>query len=172
MSRQFDYRATSTNPVEAVFAAMVDADCLRARLDRLGGRNAALLEHEADAHSARFRVQHGLDESDMPQAVRSFLPSDFVINRLETWRRTADGHYTGMADVDVPGTPASASGQMGLRAISMGATGAGSELRVRTHVTVRVPLLGGRIEATVGEQILRLLEEETAFTLDWMARRA
>src|SRR6185312_2782192 len=113
MSSQFDYRATPPRPAAAVFAAMVDADCLRARLAQLGGRNAALLEHAADADSARFRVQHGLDPSDMPQAVRSFLPSDFVIQRLETWRRTADGKYTCMADVDVPGTPASASGRWG-----------------------------------------------------------
>ena len=167
MSRQFDYRAMPPQPAAAVFAAMVDADCLRARLAALGGRNAALLEHEADADGARFRVRHGLDPSDMPQAVRSFLPSDFVIHRLETWRRSADGHYTGMADVDVPGTPASASGQMGLRD-----AGTGSELRIRTDVTVRVPLFGSRIEGSVGEQILKLLDAETAFTLDWMNRNA
>ncbi len=167
MSRQFDYRAMPPHPAAAVFAAMVDADCLRARLAALGGRNAALLEHEADADSARFRVRHGLDPSDMPQAIRSFMPSDFVIHRLETWRRSAEGHYTGMADVDVPGTPASASGQMGLRD-----TRGGSELRINTDVTVRVPLLGSRIEGSVGEQILKLLDRETAFTLDWMSRNA
>ena len=167
MSSQFDYRATPPRPAAAVFAAMVDADCLRARLAKLGGRNAALLEHEADAEHARFRVQHGLEPEDMPSAVRSFLPADFVIIRLETWRRDGDGRYTGMADVDVPGTPADATGQMGLRD-----AGTGSELRIRTDVTVRVPLLGGRIEASVGEQILKLLNAETTFTLDWMNRNA
>jgi len=167
MSSQFDYRATPPRPAAAVFAAMVDADCLRARLAALGGRNAALLEHAADADGARFRVQHGLEPGDMPQAVRSFLPADFVIRRLETWRRADDGKYTGTADVEVPGTPASATGQMGLRD-----AGPGSELRIRTDVTVRVPLLGGRIEASVGEQILKLLNAETTFTLDWMNRNA
>ncbi len=167
MSSQFDYRATPPRPAAAVFAAMVDAECLRARLAKLGGRNAALLEHEADAEHARFRVQHGLEPEDMPSAVRSFLPADFVIVRLETWRRDGDGRYTGMADVDVPGTPADATGQMGLRD-----AGTGSELRIRTDVTVRVPLLGGRIEASVGEQILKLLNAETTFTLDWMNRNA
>jgi Protein of unknown function (DUF2505) len=165
MSRQFDYRATSTEPAKAVFAAMVDADCLRARLDKLGGREAALLEHEADADSARFRVQHSLDPEDIPSAVRSFLPSDFIVNRLETWRRTSEGRYTGMAQVAVPGTPASATGQMGLRD-----TATGSELRVRTDVNVNVPLFGGMIEETVGQQILKLLDMETNFTLDWLIR--
>jgi uncharacterized protein DUF2505 len=167
MSRQFDYRATPPHPATAVFAAMVDADCLRARLAKLGGRDAALLEHQADADSARFRVQHGLDPEDMPSAVRSFLPSDFVIVRLETWRRDVDGRYTGMADVQVPGTPAEAAGQMGLREANPG-----SELRIRTDVTVKVPLVGGRIEESVGAQILKLLASETAFTLDWMSRNS
>jgi Protein of unknown function (DUF2505) len=167
MSRQFDYRATPPHPAAAVFAAMVDADCLRARLAALGGRDAALLEHEADADGARFRVRHSLDPSDIPQVVRTFLPSDFVIHRLETWRRAGEGRYTGTAEVHVPGTPASASGQMGLRD-----AGSGSELRISTDVSVNVPLLGGPIEGSVGEQILRLLDMETAFTLDWMSRKA
>ena len=50
--------------------------------------------------------------------------------------------------------------------------GPGSELRIRTDVTVKVPLLGGRIEDSVGAQILKLLDSETAFTLDWMNRNA
>lgn len=167
MSSQFDYRATSPHPSSAMFTAMVDADCLRARLEQLGGPGAALLEHEADAESARFRVRHGLDPATMPSVVRSFLPSDLVIERLETWGRSGDGRYTGMADVDVPGTPAVATAQMGLRDAV-----AGSELRVQTDVTVKVPLLGGRIEASVGEQILKLLQAENAFTLNWMTRPA
>jgi hypothetical protein len=167
MSRQFDYRATPPHPATAVFAAMVDADCLRARLAKLGGRNAALLEHEADAEHARFRVQHGLDPEDMPSVVRSFLPSDFIIVRLETWRREGEGRYIGMADVQVPHTPAEASGRMGLRDASPG-----SELRISTDVTVKVLLVGGRIEESVGAQILKLLASETAFTLDWMSRNS
>jgi uncharacterized protein DUF2505 len=35
---------------------------------------------------------------------------------------------------------------------------------------VKVPLIGPRIEDSVGGQILKLLDMETAFTLDWMSR--
>jgi hypothetical protein len=67
--------------------------------------------------------------------------------------------------VEVPGTPASASGRMGLHD-----AGSGSELRISTDVSVNVPLIGSRIEGSVGQQILQLLDMETAFTLDWMSR--
>jgi hypothetical protein len=48
----------------------------------------------------------------------------------------------------------------------------GSELRISTDVSVNVPLFGGRIEGSVGEQILKLLDLETEFTIDWMKRNA
>src|SRR5690349_2339940 len=156
MSSQFDYRASAEFPAARVFAAMTDAECLRARLAELGGRNAALLEHEADADTARFRVRHGLATEDLPAAIRSFVPADFVVDRLETWRRSGDGGYDGDARVAVPGTPASASGAMRLADGS-----GGSELHVRTSVTVKVPLVGGRIEGAVGQQINALLAAET-----------
>ena len=161
MSRQFDYHAASEFPAERVFATMVDADTLRARLAELGGRNAALLEHEASADGARFRLRHGLNTDDLPPAIRSFVPEDFVVDRLETWTRSGEGRYDGTAEVAVPGTPASATGRM-----SLADTARGSDLDVRTDITVRVPLLGGRIESSVGEQITSLLALETDFTLN------
>lgn len=161
MSRQFDYHAASEFPAERVFATMVDADVLRARLAELGGRNAALLEHEANADGARFRLRHGLNTEDLPQAIRGFVPENFVIDRLETWTRTGEGRYEGSAQVAVPGTPASATGRMNLAD-----NGRGSDLDVRTDITVKVPLLGGKIEASVGEQITDLLALETDFTLN------
>jgi Protein of unknown function (DUF2505) len=161
MSRQFDYHAASEFPADRVFATMVDADALRARLAELGGRNAALLEHQASADGARFRVRHGLNTDDLPPSIRGFVPENFVIDRLETWTRPGEGRYDGTADVAVPGTPASAIGRMKLVD-----TAGGSTLHVSTDITVRVPLLGGRIESSVGEQITSLLALETDFTLN------
>lgn len=41
----------------------------------------------------------------------------------------------------------------------------GSEVRIRAEVTVKVPLVGGRIEQAVAGQIEQLLAAETQFTL-------
>lgn len=169
MARQFDYRASSEFAAAAVFAAMTDADGIRARLERLGGPGAALLEHAADADSARFRVRHGLNSADLPSAVRSFMPGDMVIDRLETWRRAADGRYEGTAQVAVPGAPVPVSASGAMRLVD---DTAGSTLDVRTDVSVKVPLLGAKIEALVGEQINQLLAAETAFTLDRVKTRS
>lgn len=162
MSRQFDYRADAEVPAARMFAATVDADCIRARLAELGGPGAALLEHRADADSARFRVRHGLNTDNLPPAVRGFVPGAIEIHRLETWTRSGEGNYHADADVDVTATPASATATM-----QLADTAAGSTLHIHTDVTVAVPLLGGRIEESVGGQINQLLALETAFILDW-----
>jgi hypothetical protein len=44
-----------------------------------------------------------------------------------------------------------------------------SELVVRTDVTVKVPIIGGKIESVVAEQVKELLRIETEFTLEWLA---
>lgn len=167
MSSQFDYHADADIPAASMFAATVDADCIRARLAAMGGPGAALLEHRADADGARFRVRHGLNTDDLPPAVRSFVPGNIEIDRVETWTRSADGSYDAHADVDVTATPASATATMRL---ADEAVPASSRLDIQTDVTVKVPFLGGRIEQSVGGQINQLLALETAFILDWAKR--
>jgi hypothetical protein len=164
MPRRTEYRSTSPHPADDVWAVMVDAEYLRTRLAQIGGPGAALLDHSADADGARFTVRQGLDAELLPQMVRNLVPGDLVIERTEVWRKQAPGSYQGDARVVVPGTPASAVGGMRLRD-----TADGSEFEVRTEVSVKVPLVGGRMETAVAEQVGNLLEAERRFTLRWLA---
>ena len=166
MSRQIDFRSVSPHPADEVYATMVDPDYLRARLERIGGPGADLLEHSADGQGARYRLRLGLDAKDLPSVVRSVLPGNLTIERNERWTRQDGGRYLGDVDVTIPGAPASATGGMRLRDLPDG----GSELNVRADVRVSVPLIGGKIEGVVGEQVQRLLAAETAFTDEWLAR--
>jgi Protein of unknown function (DUF2505). len=166
MARQIDYRSTSEYPADEVYATMVDPDYLRARLEQIGGKGAALLEHHADAEGAKYRLRHGLDAKHLPSVVRSVLPGDLVIERVESWTQQSAGRYAGEVEVIIRGTPASAVGGMRLRDTD----GTASELLVRADVTVRVPLIGGKIEAVVAEQVQNLLKAETAFTRTWLSK--
>ncbi len=167
MSRQSEYRSVSQWSAEQLFTAMVDADFLRDRLAKIGGKDAALLEHAADADSARFRLRQALDSRDLPSIVRNLLSGDIVIERTETWTRSAPGNYRGDAQVTIKSTPASATGAMSLRY----AGGSGSELVVRTDVTVQVPIVGGKIESVVAEKVRELLALETDFLLQHVAQQ-
>jgi hypothetical protein len=166
MARQITYRSTSEFTAEQLYTVMVDAKYLTARLERLGGPGAALLEHTVDASGARYRLRHGVDAGSVPPLVRSFVGGDLVIERTETLAPTAPGRYTGTVAVAIPGTPASASGTVTVADIPEG-----SEFVVDAAVTVKVPLVGGKVEAMVAEQVQNLLASEAAFTLDWLRRQ-
>lgn len=165
MSRQIDFRSVSPHTADEVYATMVDPDYLRARLERIGGPGAGLLEHAADAGRARYRLRQGLDAEDLPSLVRRVLPGDITIERTERWTRQDRGSYLADVEVAIPGTPASAAGEMRLRDLPDG----GSQLDVRADVKVSVPLVGGKIEGIVGEKVQELLAAETAFTEQWLS---
>ena len=166
MARSIDYRSMSQYPADEVYATMVDPEYLRARLDRMGGPGAKLLEHRADPDSARYRLRHGLSGADLPPIVTALLTGNIVIERTETITREDTGRYSGDVAVVIHGTPASAVGRMRLA----DRDGSGSEFVVWADVTVKVPLIGGRIEAVVADQVKNLLAAETAFTLEWLGR--
>jgi hypothetical protein len=168
MPRQIDYRSTYPQPADEVYATMVDPDYLRARLGRIGGPSAELLAHSADVEGARYRLRHGLDAKDLPSLVRSVLPGELMIERSERWTRQDSGRYLGDVDVNMAGAPGSASGAMRLRDLPDG----GSELSVRADVEVSVPLIGGKIEGVVGEQVQKLLAAEAAFTQEWLTENS
>ncbi len=163
MARSVDYRSTLAFPAEKVFAAMTDEDYLKARLRELGGPGSQLLEHEAGPDSARYRLRQGLSESDLPPVVSKVMNGDLAIERTETLRRAEQGRYTGDVDVKIANAPASAAGTMALSD-----DGDGSLFEVHAEVKVNVPLFGGKIEEIVAEQVRRLLEAETAFTVQWL----
>ena len=163
MARSVDYRSTLAFPAEKVFAAMTDEEYLRARLRELGGPGSELLEHQSTPDSARYRLRQGLSESDLPPIVGKVMNGDLAIERTETLNRTAPGRYSGDVDVKIPGAPASAAGTM-----TLADDGAGSLFEVHADVSVRVPLIGGKIEEIVADQVRKLLEAETAFTIHWL----
>jgi hypothetical protein len=165
MSRQIDFRSVSPYTADEVYATMVDPAYLRARLERIGGPGAALLEHSADVQGARYRLRLGLDAKDLPSVVRSVMAGNVTIERDERWTRQDSGRYRGEVAVTIVNAPASATGGMRLRDLPDG----GCELNVRADVRVSVPLIGAKIEGVVGEQVQRLLAAETAFTQTWLA---
>lgn len=164
MSRPIRYQRRYSWLADKVYAATVDPAQLRARLAELGGRQAALLEHEQTDRGARFRLLHGLASADLPAIARTVLPDDVMIERTEVWRLDGPGRYSGDVQVGIGGMPAEIGGRMTLTDAGPG----GSELRVDGQVSVRLPLVGGKIEEIVATQVTELLAAETGFTERWL----
>lgn len=166
MACRIEHRSTSEWSAQRVHTARTDSDSLRARVRELGGGDSDLVGYESTEAGTRFQLHQEVRASVLPQAARSLVGGDLKVNRTESWRREDEGHYAGEVAAEIEGAPCSIAGSMWLRDLP----GDGSELLVDGEVQVTIPLLGGKLERLVVDQVLELLEAEDRFTSDWLAR--
>ncbi|GAA4881572.1 DUF2505 domain-containing protein [Actinomycetospora straminea] len=159
MPRRITHRATWDVPAHDVYAELVDADHLRARLQELGGNDPALVEHAVDASGARLKLRQAVPAEFLPSVIRRFTGGDLVLDRVETWRPRHAGGYEGTFEVTVRGLPGSMTGTQRLED-----SGSGSVTTVEGEAAVNVPMVGGRVEGVVVEQVGQLLDAEDDFT--------
>jgi hypothetical protein len=162
MPSRFEHRASFPATVDAVYSTLVDEAFLTARLRDIGGKGAALLSHETTDGGAAYRLRQGVDADRLPGAVRSILKGDLVVEREERWR----GHESA-GRATIAGVPAQIASRGRLTE-----RGGGTELLVSAEVKVSIPLVGGKIEKVVAEQVTKLLAAEAEYAEKWLAERA
>lgn len=165
MARRIEHHTTSPHSAEAVFGAMVDETYLRDRLAEIGGDNAELLAYTSTPDQTTYQLKQGVPAEHLPSLAKSVLGGDLVIQRAETW--TAAGH-TGTVEVTISGVPGRLNGTFTLTPNG----GAGSKLTLQGQVKVSIPLMGGKLEGMIAEQVIVLLNKESEFTAEWLANRA
>jgi len=148
-----------------VYTTLVDPAFLTARLAELGGRNAELADHRVQPDGrVSYRLRQGVDARHLPSAIRTLLGGDLTVDRAETWRPDGNGVYTGTVAVTIPSMPGELGGSTRLTN-----TDSGSLLYLDGSVRIPIPLVGGKIEETVADQIRNLLDSEHAFAEKWLA---
>ncbi|SFQ41368.1 Protein of unknown function [Amycolatopsis arida] len=164
MGSRIEHRAEFRRSVADVYRAEADEAALRDRLAELGGRHAELSAHAETPDGVRYRLVQGIDADHLPSAVRAVHKGDLVVHREQEWHRAGDG-YAGTARAGVDGVP----GRIEART-EITAEGDVTVLRATGEVTVRIPLLGGKLERLIAEQVTTLLRREAEFTARWLDR--
>lgn len=163
MSRPIRYSFRYPSAADAVFGVLTDREFLEARLARIGGPGAGLVEHSATPESARMVFLQGVSRDYLPAPVRRLLPGDLRIERTETWRLVAPGRYAGEIGGRVKDAPGQVAGTLALT----GDTGS-SEYRLDATAKVNVPLVGGKVEELISEHLNKLIDRESRFAQEWL----
>lgn len=163
MASRIEHRAEYTSGVAAVYAAQSDEDALRARLEHLGGTSEGLREHQRTADGVRYVLLQGIAAEKLPQAVRTLHKGDLVVHREHTFTADGDG-YQGTIAAHVDGVPGRITARTEITTSS-----AGTVQRTTGEVKIQMPLVGGKLEGVVAEQVTRLLQMEAEFTSSWLA---
>lgn len=164
MARRIEHLTTSTWPVQDVYRALVDETYLKDRLKVLGGTDAQLVSFTSSGGQTSYQLKQGVAAEHLPSVAKSLLGGDLVIHRVEAW--TEAGH-TGTVEVTINGVPGRLDGTIELAEHA----GGGSKLTLTGQVKVSIPLVGGKLETMIAEQVAALLDKENEFTTEWLANR-
>jgi predicted lysophospholipase L1 biosynthesis ABC-type transport system permease subunit len=164
MARRIEHLTTSTWPASDVFSALVDETYLKDRLKVLGGADAQLLSFSAGGGTTSYQLKQGVAAEHLPSVARNLLGGDLVIQRAESW---TEAGRAGTVEVTINGVPGRLDGTF-----TLAENGGGSKLTLTGQVKVSIPLVGGKLETMIAEQVAVLLDKENEFTTEWLANRA
>ncbi|MEO6084865.1 MAG: DUF2505 domain-containing protein [Umezawaea sp.] len=163
MARRIEHQTTSTWPVQDVFKALVDESYLRDRLAVLGGTDPQLVSFSSTDGKASYQLKQGVSAEHLPSVAKGLLGGDLVIHRAEVW---TEAGTTGTVEVTLTGVPGRLDGT-----IVLAEHASGSRMTLTGQVKVSIPLMGGKLETMIAEQVTKLLDKENEFTTEWLANR-
>lgn len=164
MPRPIEHSTQFEQPVERVYDVITDEQSLRERLAAVGGKNSALDSHEKSAGRATYRLTQGIAAEKLPGLIRRVHSGDLMVRREQNWQVGEDGKVAGTGTAEVSGVPGAITVNTALSS-----DGKGTKLQVTGHVKVSIPLIGGKIEDVIAEQVVRLLAHEDRFVAEQLA---
>ena len=166
MSRRFEHTATYPCSPATLHEAFADRAYWEARVAQVGGPGAELRSVEVRdgaAGAVDVALTQRIAAEHLPSVVSRIASGDLVIAREEHWAPLEGTRASARTSGAVTGTPARISATVELTGDDASAT-----VRTTGRADVPVPLVGGKIEQAVCDNIVRLLEVEQRFTADWV----
>lgn len=154
MASRIEHRAEFDHPLDQVRSAMTSKDALTEQLAEIGGPDAALLDYQETATGVRYTLRQGVPAEKLPSAVRGLHPGDLTVQRAQSWEFDTDA-ATGTAHAHVSGVPGDITATT-----TLAARDGKTEWRVTGEVKVKIPLIGGKLERTIADNVVRLMIHE------------
>ena len=167
MSRSFDIVTESPASVEQIHAAFGREDYWLARI-AAGDATTTLdsLIVDADGTVSVRATQH-LGRQLLPGLLAKLVRGDLKIVHSETWRPNGNGQVLGQVSVSASGGLGSGRAQGWLAP-----AGNGSQLRFAVKVEVKIPVMGGKLEKSIGANLAESIPAVQRFTTTWIAEHA
>jgi hypothetical protein len=167
MPRSFDILTESPASVEQVHAAFSREDYWLARHAAFDATSTLdSLTVDADGTVTVRATQH-LWRQLLPGVVAKLVPGDLKILHSERWRPVGDRRVRGQVSVSAPVTLGSGHAEAWLVP-----AGNGSQLRFAATVEVKIPLVGGKLENSIGANLAENIPTIQRFTTTWIAGHA
>ena len=168
MSRSFDVLTESPASVEQIHAAFGREDYWLARI-AAGAAETTLDSLTADADgTVTVRTTQHLGRALLPGLVAKFVTGDVKIVQTETWRPDGERQVRGQVSVSASGGLGSGRAETWLAPTNDG----GSQLHSALRLEVKIPLVGGKLEKSIGASLAEGIPEMLRFTTTWIVENA
>lgn len=165
MSRSFDVLTESPASVEQIHAAFGREDYWLARI-AAGAADTTLDSLVADPDgTVTVRTTQRLGRQILPGLVAKFVTGEVKIVQTEMWRPDGDRQVRGRVTVSASGGLGSGHADTWLAPTD----DSGSQLRAAFQVNVKIPLVGGKLEKSIGAGLAEGIPEMLRFTTTWIA---
>ena len=155
---QFTQSMSYPGTVDEVVAMYLTPAYLERRFGQFVVEGSSTVSVEGERASFAGTVRPEL----IPAAASRFVKSDLRVTFTEEWA-TNEAGATSRTSVTVDGAPVSVEATS-----TLSPSDAGSAREVSGNVSVRVPLLGGRIEKEAVTHLGRVVEREQALATNWL----
>ena len=171
MPRSFDIVTESPASVEEIHAAFGREDYWLARIEP-GAATTTLDSLIVDGDgTVTVRVTQHVGRQLLPGPVAKLIPGELKMVHDETWRVVGDHQVRGK--VRISASPGVGSGHAEAWLAPVGDGAPGSQLRCAVKVQVKIPLLGGRLEQSIGDSLAaEAIPEMQRITAKWIAEHA
>lgn len=148
--------------VEDAYQMMTDPDYVTERATKTGGSDVRVAVDTAGGTTTINLDRHL--PADVPSYAKSFVGETLEVHEEQIWTDNGDGSHSGTMTIEFVGAPAGAKGTLELKP-----DGDGSVCLINAEIKSSVPLVGGKIEGVVAEQMARAIRKEEQVGHDWLA---
>jgi hypothetical protein len=167
MAHSFDIVTESSASVEDIHATFGREDYWLARCAANGAPTTLdSLIVDADG-TVNVRTTQHLGRQRLPGVVAKLVPGELKIQGSETWTPVGDRQVRGQLNVLAHGGLGSSRTEVWLSP-----AGNGSQLRFAGSFEVKIPLVGGKLEKSLGGGMAKTIPAVGLFTTAWIAEHA
>ena len=164
MAKDFAAEQQFAASPEEVFAMLSDPDYLTVLLERTGGRDVTVSSEPTADGGAELGLGRLLP-AKVPSFAKPFLGETIEVDERHTWGPADDdGAREGTFTATFGGAPASVQGTLRLEPDGEG----GTRRVIQGKAKASVPLVGGKVEDLVRDQLMRLVRKEQEVAGHWL----
>ena len=156
MSTKLTKKLTYDASAEAVTAMLDDRAFREEVLER-----QHVARGSVDIQGDEVTIEQVRPADGLPSFVQKFVGNEIVIVQKETWTSPTSADVT----LSIPGKPGEAVGTLTLTE-----AGGTTTQVIDLDLSVRIPLVGGKIESFVAGLILKALDREHEVGVEWLSR--